>query len=1226
MNPFLPVRPPARRPAAAFAASGAAPFPRSPVRARPLVVFGVVALVCGGSALAAGGDFTRGVGVYPGEPAVFEGPAFVTDTTTERNLALHRPATASSNYDYSLAAQLVTDGIIDSRLPRWLVCSTSDRGILPRAEREFVTDGYLGSGIDLPGAGGWVQIEQAGRQDTPVIDRIDVTAMARTEDHQPQRWTCVVQASNDGAKWRELGRASAEETLSTAEFWNPKTVKASVAVTANGNARFYRVQIAAPAVRQWRIASVDTFAGGHRVNLGGPHDFTSAWKSGGNGAEWIQVDLGAICTLDRVALHWVRRAAEGAIEISEDATNWRLLRPLSASADNYPLSQPARARHVRLRLTRPATSDGYVLSELEVFGRGGPVPRGRPAPAAAAGERQDLVRGAWCLQRDSLVTQRGEELSRPGADCRGWLPATVPGTVLVSYWNAGALPDPNYGDNQFQISDSFFNADFWYRDEFTLAAPAPGRRLWLNFDGINWKADVYFNGARLGRIDGAFTRARFDVTTRAHPGGTNVLAVRIHKPATPGTAREKTFDEPGGNGGALGADNPTFHATAGWDWIPSIRGRDIGIWSDVYLTTTGPVVLEDPVVSTRLPLPDTRSADVTVEVTLRNTGAAAVAGVLRGRFGDMEFERAVRVPAAESTVVKLGPSEIAGLHLHDPRLWWPVGYGDPNLYDVRLEFDAADGGRSDAKAFRAGVRQFTYAVENGALKIFINGRRFIGRGGNWGFGESNLLFRAREYDAAVRYHREMGFTMIRNWVGQIGDDAFFDACDRHGVVVWQDFWLANPLDGPDPDDNAMFLQNAADFVRRIRNHPSIGLYCGRNEGDPPPVLNEGLEKLVASLQGDIRYIANSAFGVVSGGGPYHLMPVRYYFDQRATAKLHSELGMPNIVTWDSLQQFMPPPDRWPQDADWGVHDFTSHGAQGGGALRERIAKSYGEAANAAEWVELAQFTNYDGHRAIFEAQSRNRMGVLMWMSHSCWPSFVWQTYDYYLEPTAGYFGAKKGCEALHVQWNPLNDAVEVVNYSAGRRDGLRVTASIVNLDGTVPWERTATVDSAEDSVVSPIVLAFPATGLSPVHFVRLKLAAGAAIVSENTYLRSLQTYVVPGYSRGPFHIPDYPVYDYRAIRTLPKVQLRSHTTAVRQGERWTLATELENTSNTPALLVRLEAVREKSRDRILPAVFEDNYVTLLPGEKRRLRTELAEADTRGERPAIVVEGFNVAAP
>jgi hypothetical protein len=614
---------------------------------------------------------------------------------------------------------------------------------------------------------------------------------------------------------------------------------------------------------------------------------------------------------------------------------------------------------------------------------------------------------------------------------------------------------------------------------------------------------------------------------------------------------------------------------------------------------------------------------VTVETTLRNSAPQPVGGVLHGRFGDVHFEQRVEVPAAATIVVRLDPSSVPALRLSHPRLWWPVGYGEPDLYDVKLVFETGPGLVSDARSFRAGVRQFTYADENGALKIFINGRRLVGRGGNWGFSESNLLYRAREYGAAVRYHRDMGFTMIRNWVGQVGDDAFFDACDRNGVVVWQDFWLANPLDGPNPDDNAMFLQNAADFIDRIRNHPAIGLYCGRNEGNPPPVLNEGLAQLVAARQPGIRYIPSSSSGTVSGGGPYFLMPVSFYFDQRATARLHSELGMANIVSLDSLRQMMPAADQWPQGPVWGLHDFTTRGAVRGGALRETIAKTFGDAANAAEWVELAQFTNYDGHRAMFEAQSKRRMGLLMWMSHPCWPSFVWQTYDYYLEPTAGYFGAKKGCEPLHVQWNPLNGTVEVVNYSAGFRAGLKVRASILNSDGSVQWEQAATIDSAEDSIAAPITLAPPAGGLSPLHFVRLTLSENGRTVSENTYLRSTATYTVPGFTFGPHHVPDYPAYDLRAVRALPKVSLRAATTAACQDNRWILSTELENRSKAPALLVRLKAVREKSRDRILPALYDDNYITLMPGEKRILRTELDPADTRGERPSIAVEGFNV---
>jgi hypothetical protein len=515
------------------------------------------------------------------------------------------------------------------------------------------------------------------------------------------------------------------------------------------------------------------------------------------------------------------------------------------------------------------------------------------------------------------------------------------------------------------------------------------------------------------------------------------------------------------------------------------------------------------------------------------------------------------------------------------------------------------GKASDTKSFKTGVKQYTYSVDGGALRIWINGRRFVARGGNWGFPESMLRYRAREYDVAVRYHKDMNFTMIRNWVGQTGDDEFYDACDKYGIVIWQDFWLANPVDGPNPDDNDLFLKNATDYVLKIRNHPSVGIYVGRNEGNPPRPIDDGLKSLTASLHPGLYYIPNSAAGSVSGGGPYRTQTPKYYFQARATTKLHSELGMPNVVTLDSLKQMMPESAMWPQGDVWGIHDFTITGAQGASAWRDMIEKGYGGAKNAAEFVGLSQFIDYDGYRGMFEAQGKNRMGLLLWMSHPCWPSFVWQTYDYYFDQSGGYFGSKKGSEPLHIQWNPLADTVEVVNYSGGNAKGLTARVEILNMDGSKKWEKTATLASAEDSVESPIKMEYP-SGLTPVHFIRLRLTRGNETVSDNFYLRGVEE------------------NNFKAIRELPKVKLETATKIERQANRWVLTTELRNNSSQPALMVRVKAVREKSGDRILPAIYGDNYVALMPGERRTIRTELENADTRGERPRIVVEGFNTA--
>ena len=1198
--------------------------------------------------------YTRGIGVYPGDPREDFGPTLVPDTSsTYRNLALHRPAYQSSSYDYNLTAQLVTDGIKETHPPDWVATSVSYRGLLPKTEREFFLDHNPVTTVDLRGPRPWVEVQLGGGAGVPEIDRVDVLFFA-PNGLKAEDLGVSVSISEDGRVWKEAGKVTSPQRESLAGYpagfgREGQLFLPSIPLRATSQSRFYRLELAAlkaPPMAffmQWQVCEVAFYNQNRRVEIGGPYKFTSAWMSAGLGEEWVYVDLGTRCEFDRVTLYWLARAAEGSLQVSDDAESWRDVQPLpggTGTTDDLKLAPPVQARYVRVLMTRPTSADGYMLSEIEVYGSGGLEPQAKPAPPPRADGRLDLAGGAWRVQRESLVSADGIALSKAGFVDRDWIVATVPGTVLSSYLNVGAIPDPNYGENQLLISDSYFCADFWYRNEFAAPALSPGKRAWLIFDGINWKADLYLNGEKLGRIEGGFMRGRFDVTERLLSGSKNALAVRIEKNETPGSTKQKTFEDPGKNGGALGIDNPTYHASIGWDWIPTIRGRDTGIWGDVYLTQTGPVTLEDPLVTTTLPLLsnpgaspsgaeaapsggqqegqgagrsaaetsaprlDTTRAEVSIEVELVNHTPRPVAGALRGRLGDVKFERRVTIAGSSTTSIKFEPSNTPGLRLQNPKLWWPVGYGEPHLYPIELSFATRDRKLSDTRAFQIGVRQMSYSDEGGALRIWINGRRFVARGGNWGFGESMLRYRRREYDTAVRYHREMNFTMIRNWVGQVGDEEFFAACDRHGVMVWREFWLANPWDGPDPKDDDLFMRNVLDSVLRFRNHPSIALYCGRNEGNPPKPLDDGIRKVLAENHPDVHYISNSAFGVVGGGGPYQAMPLSFYFTGGAHTKLHSEMGMPNIPPIESVRAMMPESARWPQGLAWGLHDFTLTGAQGGEGFRNMIEFNYGGASSVEEWVRLAQFLNYEGYRAMFEGQGNYRMGLLLWMSHPCWPSFVWQTYDYYFEPTAAYFGCKKGCEPLHIQWNPVTESIEVVNISGGNAKGLTAAVEILDLNGTKQWEKSVTLDSAEDSASSCLKMEYP-SGLTPLHFLRLSLTRGAETLSTNFYMR--------GPTEG----------DYRAIRQLPPVSLEAATRAEHEGNRWQLTTEVHNPSDQPALMVRLKAVREKSGDRILPAIYSDNYIALMPGERRTIRTELEHADTRGEAPKIVVEGFNV---
>ncbi len=1232
--------------------------------------------------------WTRGVGVYPGDPAEDFSPSLVPAGPGRRNLALHRAATQSSAWDYNLAAQLVTDGIVEATVPRWFAVTTGAGGVVPKHEQAFLLDDNVASGVGV-GQPGWIGIELGGGGEPFEIDRIEIGLKQRNwlsqafpkvyglpglppgrcvegfapavlgPQDEPQgaenevdgdlEWSLA--ASPDARAWQEIGRASApvpdlapvptlEGGLKAFGDWTrtgAPVVWTSLTLEEPARLRRYRLRFEDLDCKDWQVVEVRFYRGGERLRVGGPHHFGSAWKSAGLGEEWLAVDLGGMATIDGVVLHWLEPAAEGSIQISADGEDWETVAGLTGAsgaspaggaptnaAEEVAISPAAEARHLRVLMTRPISAAGYVLSELEVFGERGLVAEPHRQPAPAADGSLHLAGGAWRLQRDSLVGGAGEEVSRAGYADDDWLPATVPGTVLTSYYNAGALPDLNFGANELGISDSFFHADFWYRNEIDGPSLAPGQRAFLELDGVNWKAEVYFNGAKLGRVEGAFMRGRFDVTEHLVPGAANALAIRIEKPASPGAAKQHTLASAGGNGGAIGADNPSYHASIGWDWIPTIRGRNVGLWNDVRLEVTGPVTIDHPWLRFELPLPElsrlppsggTSSADALLDVTLTNHAKEPVSGTLRGTIGEVTFEQPVDLLAGAVHTIALDPWTHPQLRLEQPKLWWPNGHGEPHLHDVDLRF-VIGGSVSDSESFQSGVRQMTFSEEETeagrSLRFFVNGRRVVPRGGNWGFSEAHLRYRGREYDTAMRYHRDMNFTMVRNWVGQIGDDEFYEAADRHGLLVWQDFWLANPWDGPDPADEALFLSNVRDTIRRIRNHPSVALYCGRNEGDPPPGLNAGIAAAIARLHPEMHYEPNSQFGAVSGGGPYGVRSREYYFSRRATPKPHSELGMTSVVTLDSLELMMPEAELWPMGLHWGLHDFNLHSNQRAEDFARLIEQGYGGADDLEEWVATAQLVNYDGYRAMFEAQGENRMGLQLWMSHPAWPSLTWQTYDYYFNPHASYFGSKKGSEPLHVQWHPLTDEVEVVNYGVEGADGLTVSAQVLNLDGSVAWQKEAQVDSPYDSTASAFALELvpfvPLRGnpetLTEVHFIRLRLARGDETISENFYWRGTE----PG--------------NFRALRTLPEVPVAAATRMERAGDRYVLYTELENRGAAPALAVRVVAVRAESGDRILPVHYSDNFVPLMPGEKRTIRTEVLAADARGETPRIVVEGFN----
>ena len=944
--------------------------------------------------------------------------------------------------------------------------------------------------------------------------------------------------------------------------------------------------------------------------------FLSAWKSRGSEGEWLSVDLGARAKVDAMVFDWKNAPVSGTVLCSDDEILWKEICAIPEGKDFDRVEfRPVKGRYFKVQLDRTADGKPFELGEWEIYGRGGVAWEPKKAPVRADG-RQDLTGGAWRLQRASEVTAAGEAVSREGFDAGGWIPATVPGTVLASYVNTGAVPDPNFADNHLSISESYFHSDFWYRDTFDACIDT--ERQFLHFDGVNWKAEVFLNGERLGRIESAFREEAFDVTGILRDGR-NDLAVKVICNDHFGEVTVQDAFNSGKNGGLLGADNPTMHATVGWDWLPTVRGRSMGIYDDVYLTYTGPVTVEDPFVRTELPLPDTSYAHVYAQARLVNHADRPVSGTLTLDFDGRPVPLAVDLAAGEDRLVSLDP-----FRLDRPELWWPNGYGDPHLYDVSLAFDA-DGKVSDTQHFKVGVRQMTVSYDTAApsrdgcidrLNLFVNGKRVVGFGGNWGFPEHLMNYRAREYDAAVKYHADMHFTMIRNWVGQTGDREFYEACDRYGILVWQDFWLANPYDGPNPYYEDIFEDAARHTVRRIRNHPSIALYVGRNEGNPPESLDTFLSGMVAEEHPGIHYIPHSSEGPVSGGGPYRALPVQEYYTLFGAEKFHSERGMPAPMNYENIlrafgtEHVEPYSTLAHPNAMWGMHDYTlgnvpgASSAQRADTFNQMLEKAFGEPADAREFSRWAQWIAYDGYRAIFEGRSPARQGLLLWMSHPAWPSFVWQTYDYYLEPTASYFGCKKACEPVHVLLNPLTETVEAVNWYGSPAETYLAGAEIFGLDGKRLWTREESIGLGPDETVSCFPLAYP-EDRPEVCFVRLRLTdERGALVSENLYWR--------GKEEG----------NLQALKSVAPATLSGEVLSSAAGGEVRLTLRLANTGDTPAMMLRVKVTDTATGDLVVPVLYSDNYFFLMPGESREVAVRLQKEDVAG-LPKVSVSGFNV---
>jgi hypothetical protein len=563
---------------------------------------------------------------------------------------------------------------------------------------------------------------------------------------------------------------------------------------------------------------------------------------------------------------------------------------------------------------------------------------------------------------------------------------------------------------------------------------------------------------------------------------------------------------------------------------------------------------------------------------------------------------------------------------------------------------------SDKQCFRFGVRRFDYPVDGGLLTLYCNGTRIVAKGGNWGMDDGLKRDTPEVYDHKVHLHAEAYMTMIRNWIGMTNHSAFYEACDKYGILIWDDFWLANPVDGPEPNDPALFLENAEDKIKRYRHHAALALYCGRNEGHPPKVLDEGLRDLIEKHDGTRLYIPNSASAPVGSGGGYSLPwpgghnGIKQYFNDVTSAVLRSERGIPNVPELYSLRRFVPEDKLWPISESWALHDWTYHmngpassymaavqGYLGGAfpipedmvqgqqpdpndpafarykaAVRDMIDAS-GKAWRIEDFSRAAQLINYEHHRGLFEALSvRRSNGLLMWMSKASWPSFMWQTYDWYMDTNGGYFGAKAGNRPVKAVWDPRDDTIVLSNTTPRMITNITTSVRVYDLYGAlVSLEEIKTARLEPDACGIVIAKADFSKSATDVVFLRISLTNedGAPLCEsglpvDRTYWHNRRHY-----------------QDCRALGTLENAAIDAAvlSAAVLPENAMLYTLSLKNRGTVPAVQAKLKAF-DRSGNQLLPTFFNDNYLTLMPGDKKNVTAEVP----RGPAGWFTLGGFNTA--
>ncbi len=713
---------------------------------------------------------------------------------------------------------------------------------------------------------------------------------------------------------------------------------------------------------------------------------------------------------------------------------------------------------------------------------------------------------------------------------------------------------------------------------------------------------------------GTFATFEFNVSKSLRPGKANALAVEIFAPGK----------------NDLGIT---------WvDWNPTPPDKNLGIWKEVFLTSSGDVSLRNPFVSSKLDSAD-KNAALTISADLRNVSNHRVSGVLRAEVAGKQVSQQVLLNAGELKSVSFAPEQYAQLRLENAKLWWPYTIGEPNLYTAKLSFDISNE-TSDAATVTFGVREVTSELTDKGYRLFkVNGRKILIRGAAWA---PDLLLRwsSKRLDADLNYVRDMGLNTIR-LEGRIDREEFYEKTDRLGILVMPGWTCCDAWEqwgNWKEEHHKIAAESLRSQIRILRNHPSIFVWLYGSDGPPPADVEKMYLAILKELQWPNPSVSSASATptTVTGEsgvkmtGPYEYVPPVYWLADTTAGGAYgynTETSPgPAIPPRESLERFIPKDHLWPIDDVWNFHSggerFTTINV-----FTDGLNRRYGTATSLEDYERKAQAVTYDGERAMFEAYGRNKYtstGVIQWMLNNSWPSLIWHLYDYYLVPAGGYFGTKKAMEPVHVQYSYDDNSVAVVNSTYEAVQGVKVSARLYNLDAKEKGAREGTMNVAPDSSTKAFDLP-KVDGLSKTYFVRLQLHDSAGkLLSDNFYWLSTKPDVMDWKNKqDTVYTPQAEFGDLSGLNTLPQVRLEVTSAKEEQGSKVGSRVSVRNPSGSIAVMVHLRVTKGKSGEDLTPIFWSDNYFSLLPGEEKEVMANYDPADLQGQQAAVEVDGYNV---